>query len=54
MLFPTCEGEMSLVLLVPPGPPTQGVKDDGVDNTSVIKTGVEVQGEVVTVVPNVD
>lgn len=54
MLLPAREGEMSLALLVPPAAAAQGVADDDVDVAAVLKAGVEVQGEVVTVVPNVD
>lgn len=54
MALPSCEGEMSLALLVAPGAATQAVEDDDVAITSIVKTGVEVQGQVVTVVAQID
>lgn len=45
---------MPLTLLVTPGAPTQGVEDDDVAVASVVKAGVEVQGEVLAVMANID
>lgn len=41
-------------MLVAPGPPGQGVEDDGVLVAAVVEAGVEVQGQVVGVVADVD
>lgn len=54
MVLPPCEGEMSLALLLTPAASTQAVEDDDVAVASVVKTGVEVQGEVLTVVANIE
>lgn len=53
-LLPTRKGEISLAVLVSPGPPGQRVEDDGVDIIAVVKAGVEVQGQVVGVMADVD
>lgn len=53
-LLPARKWEISLVLLVTPAPPGQRVEDNGVDVAAVLKAGVEVQGQVVGVVANVD
>lgn len=42
------------MLLIAPGTPGQRVEDDGVDVAAVIEAGVEVQGQVVRVVADVD
>lgn len=41
-------------MLVSPGPPGQRVEDDGVVIAAVVEAGVEVQGQVVGVVTDVD
>lgn len=41
-------------MLVPPAPPGQRVEDDGVVIAAVVEAGVEVQGQVVGVVTDVD
>lgn len=53
-LLPTCKRKMFLTLLVGPAPPRHRVKDNGVDITTIVETGVEVQGDVLMVVTNVD
>lgn len=53
-LLPLCKGEDSLAVLVPPAPPGQRVEDDGVVIAAVVEAGVEVQGQVVGVVTDVD
>lgn len=45
---------MFLTQLIAPAPTRQCVEDDGVDVTPVIETGIEVQGDVVGIVTNVD
>lgn len=45
---------MSLLQLIAPAPTRQRVEDDGVDVAPVIETGIEVQGDVVGIVTNVD
>lgn len=42
------------MLLVSPRPPGQRVEDDGVVVVAVVKAGVEVQGQVVGVMTDVD
>lgn len=53
-LLPTCEWKMLLTMLVGPAPPRHRVKDNGVDIITIVETGVEVQGDVLMVVTNVD
>lgn len=53
-LLPTCKRKMFLTMLVSPAPPRHRVKDNGVDIITTVKTGVEVQGDVLMVMTNVD
>lgn len=53
-LLPLCKGEVVLADLVGPGPPGQRVEDDDVVNAALVEAGVEVQGQVVGVVTDVD
>lgn len=48
--FSTGKGQISLSLLITPGPPRQVVADDGVG----VKARVEVHGDVLRIVPDVD
>lgn len=53
-LLPTCKRKMFLTMLVGPAPPRHRVKDNGVDIITIVETGVEVQGDVLMVVTNVN
>lgn len=53
-LIPTCKRKMILTMLVGPAPPRHRVTDNGVDIITMVETGVEVQGDVLMVVTDVD
>lgn len=52
--LPTCKREIHLTVLVTPAPTRHGVEDNCVDITVTVETGVEVHGNVLRVMTNVD
>lgn len=52
--LPTCKREIHLTMLVTPAPTRHGVEDNCVDITVTVETGVEMHGNVLRIMTNVD